>query len=872
MAEGASWRSALPVVATVAAITAYVVWSAGDTPAPVEAPGTVPAAWQLPDRVNACHRIEGPTPADRVQACLRQVRPAAVSDGLREVLDGLSGDRGTLLAADIAVPGAVTHLRDRPDLVTVLLGDDEQAAARALADAGLRGLVVARDLTGALDRDARVLSRLAHHDALEWFQLRYVSADVLVYTARTSSTRVPLATGERLLAGLRARLAGVPAEAQSWTPDSVRLIGAARLQGETLFLRHAVATADAALPPERVVDRALDELAAALRREWDRTVEVRGMGRLADRLADLRLEVHLVLERAPVEPRSRYQIFDLWEIGVDGMMFRQRAGEADEKFTYLPGAEAITHALHTADDFLQYATRAAGWRDRRPWEDARTRLDLIRGAHFLERDAGGGTGAVRLVRGMPEIPMEITTDANIQSMLISGAEWWVNNQFADGSFEYKYWPEQNRQSTEYNEVRHILGIRDLADAYRYRRDPRYLAASAQGIAWLQRYAVADTDPPAPAFDLKGVAVTLPHPPAGTTLYRYPHIGEGTANQKLGTVAVGILALVAYAEASGSHEHDELLRRLGRFTLSQLEENGRFTPYFVPENHPYAKERNDIVPGEAALALGKLAAYFHEPDWVSFYPRFLAYYQPWFRERAARKIPGGRWPMDTYSNQDRLDLVQFGPWSVMAAAQYYALTQDPAAAAFGYEVADWMIDNYQWSSDRSPWPDYVGGYYKLPEELPAMQTFCYSEGTAAAYRLALLHDPARAPRYERATREAIRFLEVMQFDELDSYFAARPEKIRGGIKYEMAQNKIRIDYVGHGLSTLSQWLDLRAANAVPGFSIADPAQLDAVGWDHPSTPEEVTAQAAGTYVPQGRAASGALAPAAAPDGRTAEEGD
>ncbi|MBW1876720.1 MAG: hypothetical protein JRJ84_00005, partial [Deltaproteobacteria bacterium] len=56
-----------------------------------------------------------------------------------------------------------------------------------------------------------------------------------------------------------------------------------------------------------------------------------------------------------------------------------------------------------------------------------------------------------------------------------------------------------------------------------------------------------------------------------------------------------------------------------------------------------------------------------------------------------------------------------------------------------------------------------------------------------------------------------FLRLMQFDELDSYFAPRPEVIHGGIKYAMNDNKVRIDYVGHGLSTIAQYLAAREAD-------------------------------------------------------------
>jgi hypothetical protein len=608
-----------------------------------------------------------------------------------------------------------------------------------------------------------------------------------------------------------------------WDPDAVRLIGTARLQGSTLVTRHVVEGEEGGAQTH-AIERALDDLAGKMRRDWERKIETEGMGRLADRLKDIRLEIQVVTERAPVEPRSRFAIFDLWEMGVDGMMFRQREpgpGEKlDEHFTYLPGSELVTRSLHSADEFLRTAVKDAGWTDDRPWEkDPRTRLDIFRTQHFAESAPGGGP-AIRLMRGMPEVPLSWVNEKSVQDMLIAGAEWWLANQYPDGSFEYKYWPEQNRRSEDYNEVRHILGPRDLADAWRYRHDPRYLAGARRGMDWLLRYEVDSAQAP------QG---PLPHPPEGTLLFRYPSYqtqsATDPANQKLGTVAVAVLAWIEWARSTGSHEEDPRIRKMAKFVQSMQDPDGRFRPYLVQTGHPYEQERNDIVPGEAMLALGKVAEYFGEPEWVNAYQKFVGYYQPWFESRAERKIATGRWPQDIYANQDRLDLVQFGPWSVMAARQVYRVNQDPQAGKFGLEVADWMIDSYQWTADKAPWPDYVGGYYKLPEELPAMQTFCYSEGTAAAYGLATQFAPDRAHKYEEGTREAIRFLELMQYDELDSYAFPRPEKIRGGIKYTMNEGKVRIDYVGHGLSTLVQWLDARRADpAVTSAEIWDPADL------------------------------------------------
>lgn len=764
-----------------------------------------------PRDLRDCRGLAGSTD-QRLDACLADLHRPDVSEGLASELREL-GKRGRIaVVGRVELDGvAFTPMEQVPGLRAALLGRDEAAVAKLLVDQGIDGLVVSRDLTLALDRDATVLSRLAQHDFLEWHQLRRVSRELLVYDVRATSMRVPLRDGQALLVGLRQRLAGQTPTPQAWRPEAARIIGGLRLQGGLLAIRHASAND---------LEAALDDLADKLTREWERHVEIDGHGALPDRLDEVRVEVWVVMERAHVEPHDKDSVFELWELGIDGaMLHRSGVPPEQELFSYLPGSEAVTRSLSSPDAFLRHAVRTFRWSEPRPWEtDPRVVLETFRAQHFLESTPGGP--GVYLFRGAPEVPQAAIDDRAVQRMLTEGAEWWLHNQFPDGSFEYKYWPEQNRRSGEYNEVRHILGARDLADAWRYRHDPRYLEGSRRSMDWLLGFAVFDTDPP----DAK-----LPHPPAGSMLFRYPsrQLAEargGEPNQKLGTVAVALLGWLAWARATGSHEEDERIRRMAKFTLAMLEPDGRFRPYFVHAGHPYEHERNDIVPGEAALALGEVAEYFGEKEWVASYPRFLQYYRPWFASRAARVRPDGRWPHDTYDNQDRLDLVQFGPWSVMAADQVYRVTGDREAAQFGFEVADWMIDSYLWSAERSPWPDYVGGYYKLPNELPAMQTFCYSEGTAAAWSMARRAAPERAGKYERATRESIRFLEVMQFDPGDSWYLARPQKVRGGIKYAMNENKVRIDYVGHGLSTLVQFLDVRAAEG--GLAIEDPVSYAA----------------------------------------------
>ena len=755
----------------------------------------------------SCDQLAG-TNTERLATCLDEAGSPTMSEGALDALGDVVADGagGVLVVGDrVDTSARQTLLADDADLRTALLDDDEAAAVAALRAREIAGVVVHRELADALDRDDAVLARLANHDHLEVFELRWVADDALVYAMRSNAAALDERVGTELLAGLRARLARarrIPR--QSWQPPGdVRMLASLRLQGETLVLRHQFGSE---------LEGALDDLAAKLQRRWEREVETSGLGSLDERLDEIRIEVHVVNERAPVDVRDEAGLEELWELGVDGAIVSLEAPDPDSegRFAFMPASEAVTHGLRTADAFLQHTVREQDWPALRPWQDDDVDLFLIRDDHFIDRKPGGGE-AVRLVRGTPAATMDELSDENIREMLVAGADWWVRNQRSDNSYLYKYWPDQNRVSAEYNEVRHILGGRDLADAWHFRQDRRYLAGARKAMEWLLQFEVRDTDRRDPS---------LPHPGPESLLFRVPleRRGEQVPNQKLGTVALALLAWIEWAEATGSHAEDDRIRRMARYTLSQAEDTGRFRPYNVPIDHPYYNSVNDIVPGEAALALARVAEYFDEDQWLEFFPKFLEYYEGWFGDRAERKRNVGRWPYDTYEDATRLELVQFGPWAVMACQQYYELTKNERAAAFGLEIADWLIDNYQWSSDRAPWPEFIGGYFKIPYELPAMQAFVYGEATAAAYRTAIDFAPERKQKYDRATRETIRFMRVMQYDEFDSYFASRPELVIGNIKYAMNEPKVRIDYLGHAMSTLSQYLDARAADPDVDFTL------------------------------------------------------
>jgi hypothetical protein len=299
------------VAGIVAVIVGVLLWRNGGT--------SDDNAAAVADRSRSCQAVTG-TKAERFAACTAELHPASVSAEAQKEIDDYAkvvfiGPKGKAKeAVDISAISGVDSL---------LLGTDEAAVANALRKAGVRGLVIHRDYAMALDRDASVLSRLANHDGLSWHDLEYVTSEQLVYRVRGTTAELSPSIGDNLLAALRARLAGQAAPRIAWRPDNARVIASIRLQGETLAIRHAFGTD---------IEKVFDDLADKLRKRWERDVETKGIGSLDARLPAARLEVQVVMERANVEPRTKYQLSDLWEMGVDGMTLTAPDDAKDKAF------------------------------------------------------------------------------------------------------------------------------------------------------------------------------------------------------------------------------------------------------------------------------------------------------------------------------------------------------------------------------------------------------------------------------------------------------------------------------------------------------------------------------------------------------------
>lgn len=738
--------------------------------------------------------VNGDTFEDRAKAAWAAAPSVSLSEGAADVVTKV----GSKLAVD--APGELSRAPSGVEIVdlssealrTAAMGTDENVFADALRAAGAKVLVVHSGLKESFDRDSHVLSRLYHHGQLERFQLSRVEHGAYVYLINDKPLRFDPAVADAAIRWMREKISGknpppfqpVASDRGNWL-----LITSLRGAGQELAFSLAEApTLDVALL------ETVDDLEAMHRRQR----EILGFPRLSVHVDDLIFEIHRIKERAVVVPRADEDLAAMWEMGIDGAILIDRT-EGKKAAGAWPGSVAVARGMTGPDEFLRGVAREFKFDSLRPWRDEAVSLELIRTSDYRELR---GAPVVPMYRGTTQVPVDAVTLASVKASIIYAGEWWLANLQPDGSVTYKFWPEENRYSNEYNHVRHELATWNLWQAWTLDPRPEFMEGAIRAQDWTMRSLVQKDGTNLEDWERK----LLQDSPLKAEIER-----EGMAyftygdNTKLGSAVVALFGMIEVARATGDHSNDDVMRKLGRYVLASQLKEGNFRPYWVPAGHPYEFAKNDIVPGEAALALVYLSEYFNDPQYLDALEPFFAYYRPWFRSREEKKNLRAPWPAYTYDNTTRLDLVQFGPWTVMAANAYTRVRPEKTdVAKFGFEVARWMVDTYEYSQKRTLFPDYVGGYYKFLGELPAMQAFCYGEGTAAAYQMALRQDPAQAPYFELATRETVRIGIQMQHDRLDSLYYSRPELVEGGIRYALNEPKVRVDYTYHGQSTLYQW--------------------------------------------------------------------
>ncbi len=714
--------------------------------------------------------VRGEDASERLEKALSAVKTPRPHDSL---MQSLVTAKGPIL---VDAPDKVSGLEGLTlePLVTaenesLWWGRDGEAVASSLRARKVRYLLLHRAVTPSIDRNGAVLSRLYHDDFRQWFTLIGVDERLLMYRVLDVPYSFSLPLAHHTIRQIRRLVKGETAlalpEPKAEDGKKWNLILVARRPGGRELA--------VGLCYRETYRECVAELARDLEKEYRRKAEWYGLDRVEDVVDELVLELHRVVDRARITAFEGQDLLALWEMGIDGGIITQ---VKDRKVGVLPGSVSYTRAYRDPDRLLRMAATIGRLDSTRPWREEGNTLDKIRTVSFV---SWPGKGTMPHLRGTPYVPMEAVDLPALENSVVMSGDWYLANLQENGQVTYKFWPSENRYSNEYNLVRHTLATWNMVQAWEMDKSRTdFLEGAERALDWTLQWRVDEGD---------------------MSFIEYNN------NRKLGSVVVGLMGMIDLARATGDKKWDDLMVRFGNFTLFMQEESGKFDPYYVPDDHPYANNVNDIVPGEAALALVMLYEYTGDEKWLAPLPKFFAYYMPWWEERVTQKRDDATWPFEVYHPNIRLELVQFGPWSVMAANAYHRVSGDTVSADFGLAVGRWMLETYQWDLERSPWPDYVGGFYKMPHELPAMQAFCYAEGTAAAYQLALRHRPSDAPFFEERTRQTMRFALQMQYDEGQVYPFSRANEVLGGTRYALNETKVRIDYVHHQLSSVYQYI-------------------------------------------------------------------
>jgi hypothetical protein len=264
--------------------------------------------------------------------------------------------------------------------------------------------------------------------------------------------------------------------------------------------------------------------------------------------------------------------------------------------------------------------------------------------------------------------------------------------------------------------------------------------------------------------------------------------EYDGNSKLGAIALALGAIMESPIRSELVEEEAGLRR----TIDHLwQANGSFRSFLVAGREKEdAPTFQNYYPGEALLSLAMTFAETKAPELEQKILTSARYYKDWHLKN---RSPA------------------FVPWHTQA---YYIMWQQRRHV----ELEDWIFEMNDWllgmqENSMVVYEDTLGRFYdpKNPKygAPHASATGVYLEGLIDAFALAReVADEKRVQKYRRAILLGLRDAMQLEFaDEIDWFYVANPERVKGGLRSAVYDNQIRVDNVQHVLMGLQKILQI-----------------------------------------------------------------
>ncbi|MDJ0764642.1 MAG: hypothetical protein QNJ97_16810 [Myxococcota bacterium] len=736
---------------------------------------------------------------------------ADVTEAFQEKING----KGKMLAIGpsalkIKAPGTEIIGVDQVDkLADLLQGTDVDAVTTALKDAGISCVLVDPSIAkrNPLPKTT-VTNRLALARPAGRFSAKLMSKKLFYYEIGDPPLELSIDAKRTLTSIARDAFGGGPGFVPPNTPDVVKkrgkwtgILTVRPLQSRHISY-HTVTTSTLADTAKKLGQKA--------RRYYNkRSSLIEQHGQLEQALAQkITIELEILYDWGTfIGPRDRIFLWRIIEPGIYGI--RMAAGKRRH---YVPPWYSITNNYRLVSGLFERITKKLKLKDEDRWQDADVPFDRFRTVHWRERAPSGDIED--LYRASPHVPK--MTEVNRETMIASLkglGDWIADNQtHPNGRYVYRYFPTKDEENEEYNMVRHCLGPFSMALVHEFAPDPKLREKAEAGMRFIENHIRWGGPPRHGNGEIDNSATSwmgkpLPGPDVAIIEFEAPQSGDWSA--KMGSAAVSILGYTQYKRAGWqlSPEREKVLTGLANFLLyMQDDEAGNFHHYYVGTQSHFYGTRNSIYPGEILYAVARLYGETKEERYrVAFKKSFKANLE-WFKDQMAKRLSDG-----TYEEKHRKNLVQFQPWMAMALDEMYRYDPDPAYVEASNLVSLWILDTFQFDETRAFFPDYLGGYMKVLDELPAMHTFVYTEGTAASFDLARRAgaEPHIIDRLRKGALTSARFIlqQQVRLGENDYYYP-NPKKAKGGVRYCMNHNKQRIDYTYHALSSV--YRILRAA--------------------------------------------------------------
>ncbi len=350
--------------------------------------------------------------------------------------------------------------------------------------------------------------------------------------------------------------------------------------------------------------------------------------------------------------------------------------------------------------------------------------------------------------------------------LVQGAEWLAGMNLPQGRFQYGQHPAVRVPMEGDDDLRQAHAAHALAASARFTGNVRQTAVAGQAV--LSLLAATNVDP----------ADTTCRVPAGVS----------AACNKVGFAAA--LALAVYALPGAD---DRLVA-----------EADRLCEYL----HKRAKADGSVAVADGTVAADRAT----ETEWAGLALHAIA---------VSHRVRPAAWKNDALSKGLGFYRAAFlaNPHPLAAAtltpafAEWYVQSRTPAAAAFVFEMNDWLA-GLQYPATDARHAARAGGFKavidgRLVDAPPGVECGRYVQSLAWACHLTRqVPDLARFVRYRQATLDGLQFLSGLQYTEANTrHFenGYRATALIGGFYAAPTDGDLRIEATAHALTALLRYL-------------------------------------------------------------------